>query len=132
MEKTYYLLTKYTKEVELSEIDFDLYEEALGKNWEDDKVEITKTAGGSWEGESYPININKVINILNELKEKGSSHVEIMYHCDHIGYVFNGAEIRRANDTEVLEHLKYSDTQEQEDKKREIELLEKRLKELKG
>ena len=40
------------------------------------------------------MDIDDVINILNELKEKGSNRVYIADHCDHHGYYFYGVELK--------------------------------------
>ena len=40
------------------------------------------------------MDIDDVINILNELKEKGSNRVYIADHCDHHGYYFYGVQLK--------------------------------------
>lgn len=37
--------------------------------------------------DSYPINIETLEKMLQDAKSKGATHVEIDYHCDHIGYI---------------------------------------------
>ena len=44
--------------------------------------------------EAPSMDIDDVINILNELKEKGSNRVYIADHCDHHGYYFYGVELK--------------------------------------
>ncbi|NMC61419.1 MAG: hypothetical protein GYA51_18860 [Candidatus Methanofastidiosa archaeon] len=86
----------YKAQEELSEIDFDLYESLFPKwseNDEEHPEEITVFPNDEplyWVGESHPISIKDVIKVLNDMKEKGCDYVEIMYHTDHIGYVFTG------------------------------------------
>lgn len=95
--KKYMVEYSYQTEVELSEIDFDLQKEL--KIGEDDS-NMGQISNGetnsSWAGETFPINIDRVIKILNDLKKKDKcKYVQIMYHVDHIGYVFNGLNITK-------------------------------------
>lgn len=39
------------------------------------------------------MDIDDAINILEELKKKGSNRVYIMNHCDHRGYYFFGVKL---------------------------------------
>ena len=85
----------YKTEFELDEIDFDLQSELKIK--ENDSNMGTLNNGESlWSGESFPINIDIVIEVLNEFKKKNKcNYVEIVYHSDHIGYIFNGLNITK-------------------------------------
>ena len=40
------------------------------------------------------MDIDDVINILNELKKRGSNRIYIADHCDHHGYYFYGVELK--------------------------------------
>ena len=43
--------------------------------------------------EAPSMDIDEVIKILNELKEKGADRVYIADHCDHHGYYFYGVKL---------------------------------------
>lgn len=83
-------------ESEFSEIDQDLYDELLGSDiiyniWDNDVhpsdyVDSSKT-------ENCPIQIDKMINHLQTIKEKGTTYIEIDYLCDHIGYLIRGYKV---------------------------------------
>ena len=92
--KKYLKEEKYIIEEEISEIDFDIFE---GSEYNSDNdIElgaINNSNQFSWAGSSCPIEIDRVINLLEKFKFKGCKFVEIMYHEDHIGYVFSGLEI---------------------------------------
>jgi len=44
--------------------------------------------------EAPSMDIDDVINILNELKKRGSNRIYIADHCDHHGYYFYGVELK--------------------------------------
>lgn len=54
---------------------------------------------------------------LQELKNAGSTHVELDYHCDHIGYEISGYEIRLSTEEEKNEFDEMN-KKEQEKQKR--------------
>ena len=96
----------YKSEKSVSEIDMDLYDEILGKDWSEHHERFSEIRLGDnkkygWQGESHPINIDVVIKLLNGLKAKGCTHAEIMYHCDHIGYYFYGLDVHRSTSEEM-------------------------------
>jgi len=64
----------------------------------DEFVEITKGRGSA---DSHPIRIDKMIEILQSLKSDGCSHVEIEYHCDHIGYDISGSKIEKSSSEDI-------------------------------
>lgn len=88
----------YNKEI--SEIDFILQDELSTKEekdkYEDINVDITEVESKiDADTDSYPLNIAILEKMLNEAKAKGATHVEIDYHCDHIGYIVSGFKIER-------------------------------------
>ena len=95
----------YKASESLTEIDFILRDKILGKDWSENEERFGQITldndHNNWQGESHPIKIDDVIKVLEKLKEKGSNYVEIMYHCDHIGYYFNGLDIHRSTNEEV-------------------------------
>jgi len=128
-----YVTKKYFKEIEISEIDF-VNDNLLFGQSEDyiDKEYITTEVEHSWyAGESYPMEIDAMIETLNNLKEQGANFVEVVYHCDHIGYVFNGLEMRKATKQEIAEYLGEEQAQEKLEKEQEIAALEEKLRKLK-
>lgn len=99
MENNVYIKRKLVYDNELSEIDFDLYKEF---GFDSDKHEDCLIVGDSrGYADAYPIKIEKVIQELVNMKEAGSTHVEIGYHCDHIGYIFEGYNISKMSNDEV-------------------------------
>jgi hypothetical protein len=83
-----------------SEIDMDLHEE-FGFDYDvhEDFVEIGDGKRG--DADAYPIKIDRMISILQQMKDEGATHVEIDYHTDHIGYDMTGWSIRLANKEEI-------------------------------
>lgn len=125
----------YTTGESLTEIDFTLRDEILGKDWADheerfDQITLNNDHD-NWKGESHPIKIDEVIKILEKLKSNGSNYVEIMYHCDHIGYYFNGLDIHRSTDEEVVKNKERLEAKLKAKKEAEIKALEAKLAQLK-
>ena len=82
-----------------SELDFDLHEEF---NFDYNELdEFDEICSGQGDADGYPIKIDRVIEALTALKNLGATHVEMDYHCDHIGYEISGYEIRLATEDEV-------------------------------
>lgn len=135
-KKQNHSITKiYKDEISLTEIDFTLRDKILGKNWDKHEERFGQITlnddHNSWKGESHPINIDDVIKILEKLKSKGSNYVEIMYHCDHIGYYFNGLDIHRSTDEEVSKEKERLEAKSKANKEAEIKALEAKLEKLK-
>lgn len=131
----------YKAQEELSEIDFDLYE-SLFPRWSENDEEhpeqipeqITTFLNDEplyWIGESHPINIDDVIKVLNDMKEKGCNYVEIMYHTDHIGYVFTGLDVHIASEKEIAKHEEVSKNKHNAEIQRRIAQLEAEIQRLK-
>lgn len=100
------ILFNYLGEVEESELDFVLMEQDLKmseREIEKRGRDIIKNNNGYYGGEANPINIQKAIDLLESFKKIGATHVEIIDHCDHIGYVFNPLEVKIATDKEIAE-----------------------------
>lgn len=131
--KDFTIIKKYTEEIEISEIDIDIVQDTTGVNdYDDYNYIVSGDEKQNWTGESTPVKIDKVISILSALKSGGANYVEIMYHEDHIGYVFNGVDVKLAGDDDVAENKKLIDAKKAEIKQREIEALERKLSQLKG
>lgn len=127
----------YKAQEELSEIDFDLYESLFprwSENDEEHPEQITVFPNDEplyWVGESYPIHIEDVIKVLNDMKEKGCNYVEIMYHTDHIGYVFTGLDVHIASEKEIAKHEEVSKNKRNAEIQRRIAQLEAEIQKLK-
>ena len=134
--KKYIVEYDYKSEIELSEIDIDLQCEL--KIGEDDRNMGAISNGDkmlSWSGQSFEIGIDRVIKVLNQLKKKDKcKYVQIMYHGDHIGYVFNGLNITKHLEGSVgyrklMDKIIQSDIEKND---RKIKELEKELQRLKS
>jgi len=129
MEEIQIRLTKeFIAEVEDSEIDFDLQREFAGEVDSDTYVNIEwiEKGGPKWGSEGYPIRIDRVMQTLQEMKDKGATHVEMdemEYHCDHISYPIYGYRIT---------HADQADIDELEQKKTQAEKLAAEAKELRA
>jgi hypothetical protein len=125
----------YKASESLTEIDLTMRDKILGKNWGDNEERFGQITlnhdQNSWQGETHPINIDDVIKILERLKKKGSNYVEIMYHCDHIGYYFNGLDIHRSTDSEMKDQERLEAKIKENNKEAEIKALEAKLAQLK-
>ena len=102
MEDTVYVSKKLVSDESVGEIDFDLYEE-FGFSY-DTHSEFVELAQGQGRVDGYPIRIDRMIEILNRMKEKGATHVELDYHCDHIGYDISGYLIEPASQEQIDVH----------------------------
>jgi len=128
-------IREYKVQKEVSELDFELYDLLFPKWSENDEEHpepIDKVGKFYWTGESAPMQIDEVIKVLNQFKQKGCNHVEIMYHTDHIGYVFSGVDIHVASEEEIKAYDESCKNEIEEERKNKIALLEKQLKSLKG
>ena len=120
-----YVKRELVYENEISELDFKLYDE-FGFDNEDGNFIIEGDYAGYTD--AYPIKIDDLIQELNLMKNAGSTHAEIGYHCDHIGYIFEGYRIEpmTTSEVEAIKNIKAK-----KDKKlQEIADLKQRIKEL--
>jgi hypothetical protein len=126
MEEIQIKLTKeFIAKVEDDEIDFDLQREFAGEVDGDTYIDIEWIEKGApmFGSEGYPIRIDRVLQILQEMKDKGATHVEMEYHCDHISYPIYGYRITHADQTDI---------DELERKRTQAEKLEAEAKELRA
>ena len=84
----------YISEKKILDLDVRLSNE-LKVGEDDEIVSINNSDNFTWSGESHPINIDSLIELLNQIKENGCKYVEIMYHIDHIGYYIYGMNIKK-------------------------------------
>jgi hypothetical protein len=97
---------KYLREVETEELDLELYnpfftDEEMENDYPSFIYENHDVGGWS---EEDPIKIEDLQNLLEEIKNSGASHVEIMHHTDHHSYVLTPSIIRKATEEEIKEN----------------------------
>jgi len=125
--KNTYVKRELVYENELSEIDFKLQEEFGFDCKKHDHFIVEGDSNGY--ADAYPIKIEEVIQELVNMKNAGATHVEIEYHCDHIGYIFEGYKIKSMTSKEVesVENEKKIEEEKQKkitELKRQIQMLE--------
>jgi hypothetical protein len=99
--KKFYLTKKFICEEDISDLDIDLRESfGFDEDVHEDFIEIEK--GRPNRGpDTEPINIDDLIDLLVERKKRGSTHVSLDYHEDHIGYEMAFFKIYESTDTEI-------------------------------
>lgn len=113
-------------ENEISEIDFKLHEE-FGFDYEKHEDFLIEGASTGY-ADAYPIKIEEIIKELENMQKAGATHVEIGYHCDHIGYIFEGYKIEQMSTDDVFQYEEKERLKYEKEQKR-LELL-KQLQEL--
>jgi len=94
-----YITKEVIGDVEHSEIDF-LIRDDFGFDYENDQ-ELVEIEVGNGDVRNEPINIDTLIESLQELKQKGSTHVALNYHTDHIGYEMTGYKIYLSTEEQI-------------------------------
>lgn len=126
----------YKEETSDSELDCLLLDEILGKDWcdksETHKTIVINNLEADWQGQAEPISINRIIAHLEDLKNKGCNHVEIMNHSDHRGYEICGLDIHRSTDEEVKNDEERIEKTEKRRREKKMETLKAELKKLEG
>jgi hypothetical protein len=109
-----------------SELDFDLQNE-FGFDY-DEHEEFVELSVGIGYADGYPIKIDRMIELLENMKTQGVTHIELDYHCDHIGYQVSGYSITEASKEEIENYENEKQSHHDKEKKR-MDLL-RQLKEL--
>jgi hypothetical protein len=78
------------------------------------------------------VNIENLINKLTEMRSHGATHVACDWHCDHQELDLYGVEYRLATQDDIDAYHNKNKKQVEDKKQREIQLLEDKLKRLKG
>jgi len=123
-EKEEYVLLHYKTEIEHTELDLENLDSILGKNKNGhNHISIIKEENGefNWRSEQEQIDIDLAIKTLQRIKDLGCNYAEIMYHCDHNGYVFYGIEMREATQEEIEEEIEKKKQKNNELLKEKIE-----------
>jgi hypothetical protein len=97
--KNIYVTKEVIDDISFSEIDIDLKEE-YGFDYEDES-EYIEIKVGNPNVDTEPIKIDILIKALKRLKEDGSTHVSLDYHCDHIGYDITGYKIYLSTEEQI-------------------------------
>jgi hypothetical protein len=98
-EEIMYITKEVIEDVEHSEIDF-LIRDDFGFDYENDQ-ELVEIEVGNGDVRNEPISIDTLIESLQELKQKGSTHVALNYHTDHIGYEMTGYKIYLSTEEQI-------------------------------
>lgn len=101
---------EYIKSFETDELDGCLYD-YLGIDLEnhecEDDDEFDFVVIGAPKGESQPIELNKLRKIVDDLIEKGCTHVEIANHFDHRTFIIDGVKFYPANSADYEQSLEF-------------------------
>ncbi len=118
MEKIYVTKTLIKSKSE-TELDF-VNREIFG--WEDwDKQDYIEIEKNYTDDGQEPIEIDKMIEMLQGMKDLGSTHANIYYHVDHHGYYVSGIEMRKSSQEEISKFI---------EKKKEIKKLDKEINDI--
>jgi diketogulonate reductase-like aldo/keto reductase len=78
------------------------------------------------------VSIEKLIAILVDMNSKGANYVSCDWHCDHQELEVHGVLYRASTKEEIQVEIDALQHETQASKQREIDALEKRLKDLKS
>ena len=126
MEDVLYINQRNIQEISL---DCRPYEE-LGYHY--DTHEDFIVLGERLDTDAGLVNIEQLINNLTEMRSNGATHVACDFHCDHVELDLYSVEYRLATPEEIKAYTTKIEIKEEAKKQREIELLEAKLKTLKG
>ena len=102
MEEKMYITKEVIKDIEHSDINI-LIQSEFGYDYEND-LELVEIEIGNGDVTNEPISIDLMIKTFQELKEQGSTHVSLDYHCDHIGYEMTGYKIYLSTEEQINEY----------------------------
>jgi hypothetical protein len=117
------------------ELDFDLYEDILGKEkvdaaYDEDGVQFISKG---YDPDNHPVKIEDLEKFLEKAKKAGCNYISIDYNGDHPDYTFFGVDIHQATDEEIKEELDKESKErlaKAEKFRQEIERLENEAKKL--
>ena len=130
--KTIYVTQIPTLKINIEDVDYELKQEfgvKYGETFEDrgDEFIITNEQAllRSMSHDSEIVNIDTLINSLETLRKKGSTHVAVDWHCDHLSYELYGYKVNLAEDNAIEE---YQDRQKSiNDKRKRISELQSQI-----
>lgn len=123
------LVKELVGEESFSELDFELQNE-FGFDYDNGgEFNVTqKDNSDNASEDATPIKVDDLINVLQNLKKKGATHVQLEHHGDHIGYDISGWKIRKASDKDVEVEKKKS--LKEKVKQEKISKLRKQIEEI--
>ena len=96
-----YVTKRLVYDIEFSEIDIE-FDEKFGRDYDDDDSDVIEIElGEQGDADGHVIDIDKMINTLQNIKNKGSNYVSLNYHEDHIGYEISGYSIKKSTPEEI-------------------------------
>lgn len=98
------IIQKPIKHICSEELDFDLRNDILGKDWSEEN-DFEEIYMGRTNQVNNPIKIDTLRYYLDQLEQLGANYVSIDYHTDHIEYELDGIEARLATQQEIDEHF---------------------------
>jgi hypothetical protein len=127
--KDIFVSVELIKDICSEEVSYTL-KESFGFDYEKDHnfYEIPRSFG---RADAEPIDIDEAISILQELKDKNSTHVQIEYHVGHREYIFSGMRIELATDELIEKYKKHQQELEREELEVAIKLKQLEIQELK-
>jgi hypothetical protein len=124
-----YLQKIHIEDNSIDELDFVIQDEFGIKDYE--QLEIINVGNGSSYG--HIVNIDMFMKRLQNLKEKGATHIEMEYHCDHIGYDISAFLVRPSTEEEISTFEKAKSAKDEVDRKRaELQRQLRELDDIKG
>ena len=85
---------------------------------------------GNGRADAEPIAISELLEMVNELQQRGSTHVSIDYNCDHGEYELSGYSYEELStqELEAIENKKLTDLEKIE----KIRILERQIHDIKN
>lgn len=106
--KKIYVRKDLVSNKELSELDFDLYDEFnVDTDNEDELIIIDSIRSESvrkryqYYVDTTPLKITDLEKLITNFKKKGATHIAMIHHSDHHGYEFSGFNIE-LTDNELI------------------------------
>ena len=93
--KKIFINQNFIKKIVSDDTFYDIQNKCNYNNDDDDELIIIET--GDYRSSGHPIEISKIIEYFNSLKDCGCTHAEIGYHVDHREYELSGFNISNAS-----------------------------------
>jgi hypothetical protein len=93
------IITKYKLHITTSDLDIDMIDDILGKVEDRNEIYDDKTSFLN-----DPIKIDKLMELLQTLKDHGANYASINYSEGHRGYDIYGLKVSIASQKEIDEH----------------------------
>lgn len=124
---------KHVKQIHRGDLISDYLEESLRQHIgfdENEHEDYNIINIGYGRADSEPIQISHLKEMIDELEQRGSTHVAIDYNCDHGEYELSGYvyEQLNAQELEAIENKKLTDLEKIE----KIRILERQIQDIKN